>query len=220
MRNAYCVVYLGTAQETREASDLVRTRASMAHGPASAPFFPCPVTKLRRLTTMAPASPLSTPIDLALGEDGEDHPRRLLLIGNQLVAYGGDHGTVSVIVGDKAQVVRRFDDAIRAVAVSHDGKRVAVGFDDGSTQIYRYKNSVSQGEQHPFLQQPASTNEDDFLSQSDGLAEKKDENMFSGPRFDAPVRHMQFDPRSYHLWIASEAGICIVNMTSPDSCQE
>jgi WD40 repeat protein len=175
------------------------------------------VLSLQNVATTTMSSP---PIDLALGEDGEDHPRRLLLMGNQLVAYGGDHGTLSVLVGDKAQVVRSFDDAIRAVAVSHDGKRVAIGFDDGSTKIYRYENSVSPEEQHPFLQKPDSTNEDDFLSQSDGLVENKDEKMFPGPRFDSPVRHLAFDPRSYHLCISSEAGVCIVDVTCPKSLQE
>ena len=164
---------------------------------------------------------LPTPLDLALGDDGEEHPRRLLKLGNQVMAYGGDLGTISVIANNTAQVVRRFDDAIRAVAVSHDGKRVAVGFDDGSTKIFRYENAVSEKEQHPFLQQQQeSFKEDDFLSQSDELGDKEDESTFPGPRFDSPVRHMQFDPRSYHLCIASESGVCVVDVTSPAKLEE
>jgi hypothetical protein len=49
---------------------------------------------------------------------------------------------------------------------------------------------------------------------------KKDETCSRDLASMPPVRHMQFDPRSYHLCIASEAGICIVNTTSPDSRQE
>lgn len=172
------------------------------------------------LTMTAPSPP--TPVDLSLGDEGEDHPRRLLKVGNQILAYGGEHGTISVL-SPTPKVVRRFDDAIRAVAVSHNGKRVAVGFDDGSTKIFVYENSVCGDEQHPFLQQQESSHDDDdddFLSQGDELSAPKDETSFPGPRFDAPVRHMQFDPRSNHLCIASESGVCVVDVTSVTSLQE
>jgi len=160
------------------------------------------------------------PLDLALGDEGEDHPRRLLKLGNEVIAYGGEHGTISVISHDNnnATVARRFDDAIRAVAVSHDGKRVAVGFDDGSTKIFLYDTVDNKEQAHPFLQQHESSNDDDFLSQSDLVP--KDETSFPGPRFDAPVRHMEFDPRSNHLCIASEAGVCIVNVTLASLLEE
>lgn len=170
------------------------------------------------------ATTANPPLNLSLGDDGEDHPRRLVKLGNQILAYGGDHGTISIIDQGKASIARRFDDAIRAIAVSNDGKRVAVGFDDGSTKIFLYEHDAESQDQHPFLQQRESSNnddDDDFLSQGDQLGDDdKNETSFPGPRFDAPVRHLQFDPRSNHLCIASESGVCIVDVTSASTLDQ
>ena len=73
--------------------------------------------------------------DLLLDAD-EDHPRHLVpLAAGQVLALGGDDGTISVITfGEKPTVkaIRRFDEAaVRALAVSPTGKRVALGFENG-----------------------------------------------------------------------------------------
>jgi WD40 repeat protein len=193
----------------------------------------CKVCCVASLVCCTMATPIST--SLALGDDGEDHPRRLLEIGKHLVAYGGDHGTISVLeqTGNAdgkiaAKVTRRFDDSVRAVAVSHDLLRVAVGFDDGSTKIFAYDDTSLKSNEnglHPFLTAETQVDDasQDFLSQSDGLTttnpSSASEESFLGPRFDAPVRHMQFDPRSYHLAIAAEAGMCIVDVTTSKSLE-
>jgi len=57
-----------------------------------------------------------------------------------VLANGGDDGIISLLPrGEKggATIValRRYDDEVRALAVSPDGLRVAVGFDDGSTKV-------------------------------------------------------------------------------------
>jgi len=195
-----------------------------------------------------------TPIDLGLGSDGEDHPRRLVLLPNpnsngkqehHLLAYGGDDGTISLVVTGQGthekevSIARQFDEPVRAVAVSKDGTRVAVGFEDGSTQIFVYDLGLDDEtkNQHPFILAAASAskNDDDddqgFLSQSDGLGDtvSTDEVSFSGPKFDTPVRDLQFDPRSdgssknrkkYYLAVACESCFCIIDANSSKTFQE
>ena len=146
-------------------------------------------------------------------------------------------------------VIRKYDDEVRSLAISNDGKRIAVGFDDGSTKIYSYDDYVVSDEDgapsgdghvhHPFippksLHKPTATttNTDDssdnegFLSQADlsqdNYSQEEEEDgssakgvvEFDGPRLDASIRQLTFDPRSssssfggkYYLAIASESG--------------
>ena len=177
-------------------------------------------------------------VDLKLDSD-EDNPRCLLkLPTGQLLAYGGDDGTISLVTfkGSKATAtpVRRFDEeAVRALAVSPDGKRVAVGFDSGATQIYSYPDfevSSSSSLHHPFLPElpdPDTTeeaDEDNLFSQSDGLGGSltvPGEKYFAGPCFDSPVRDLLFLPLSagtgtnnYWLAAAWESGMCVLNATA------
>jgi len=200
--------------------------------------------------------PIST-TDLNLGDE-EVHPRRLLPLSseNGLAAYGGEDGAISVLQSSeegkdkennsKWRIGRQFDDAIRAIAVSPDGERIAVGFDDGSTMIYCYDASSLSSDSatnnlHPFLKVTSSDNKDsseegekdiyeDLLTQSDihegamyDSPSSPSESSFSGPRMQAPIRDLQFHPTQKHfLVVASEAcpGFCIVNVSSEQSLQD
>jgi hypothetical protein len=57
-----------------------------------------------------------------------------------VLAIGGDEGIISLLPrGEKGGrtivALRRYGDKVRALAVSPDGLRVAVGFDNGSTKV-------------------------------------------------------------------------------------
>jgi WD40 repeat protein len=186
--------------------------------------------------------------DLGL-DDEEEAPRRLVPFPTgQIVGFGGDNGTLVLLPDDltseitkRGRPFRRYDDeAVRAVAVSPDGRRVIVGFDDGSTTVYAYAdftlghtNTVSSI--HPFLTLPqpsksstASSIFDSLLSQSDDVlpwsTQRPGEKTFSGVRFAAPIRDLQFlnfGPESlgsvYWCMVVSEAGVCAVDLTSPET---
>lgn len=183
---------------------------------------------------------------MGLGPNDEDHPRRLVVLPDpsaplspHILAYGGDDGTISVLVTNKqtkattVRPARRFDEPVRAVAVSTDGTRVAVGLEDGSTQIFVYpQEAPTEQKQHGFLSSPPTSNDDDDddhddfgLSQSDGLSGTSSnggetiEVSFAGPRLDVPIRDLRFDPRpgSYFLAVASEASFCVVDATSSNT---
>eukprot|EP00584_Thalassiosira_punctigera_P002193 CAMPEP_0172533418 /NCGR_PEP_ID=MMETSP1067-20121228/6134_1 /TAXON_ID=265564 ORGANISM="Thalassiosira punctigera, Strain Tpunct2005C2" /NCGR_SAMPLE_ID=MMETSP1067 /ASSEMBLY_ACC=CAM_ASM_000444 /LENGTH=1269 /DNA_ID=CAMNT_0013318063 /DNA_START=140 /DNA_END=3949 /DNA_ORIENTATION=+ len=172
------------------------------------------------------------------------YPRPLFLVplpplarkknnGNfDILAYGGDDGKVYLLDGEKKpRAIRKYDDEVKAIAVSPDGLRVSIGFDDGSTKIYAYDENEGDDEgeaaHHPFippkslLANPTSEDGDDdddegFLSQAaGGLSQDEDGSgvvEFDGPRMDAAIRQMAFDPRCggkgkpYHLAIVSESG--------------
>lgn len=179
-------------------------------------------------------------MDLKL-DSGEDFPRRLEVFPKgQLLALGDDDGSLSCIDTTAAnciRTIRQYDDAaVRAATLSSDGKRVAVGFDNGSTRIYKYDEYNSnnndteqqQQQQHPFLPPPKANKEDDddddngFLSQPDGgendMDEEDDEDRcWAGPQVEGPVRDLKFLPNSHWLVIASESGLCVVNVESADT---
>lgn len=183
--------------------------------------------------------------DLKLDND-EDIPRRLVPFPDgHLVAYGDDNGTLTCIdtnaSKDKVAVrtFRTYDDAaVRAVAVSSDGQRVAVGFDNGETRLYQYDEydytDKSQG--HPFVPKKssdtdgASDNEDDdddfggnaFLSQHDRGEDNEDDDdaegrSWAGPQLEGPIRDLTFLPKSHMLAISSESGLFVVNVTSAET---
>ena len=184
--------------------------------------------------------------------------------GHDVLAYGGDDGAVYLLpssrgndttttnnnssdgsstnsnnANNKPIRIREYDDEVKSIAVSSNGLRVAIGFDDGSTKIYSYDDyqhddDNGAGDQaqvhHPFIPTTnANDNDEDggFMTQGDddkGIIE------FDGPRMDAPIRQLAFDPRGgssssststaaavpYYLAIASESGnqpLCIVNAT-------
>jgi WD40 repeat protein len=179
------------------------------------------------LTTMAPSSSSNKnkTVNLHLDAD-EDAPRRLLLLpSGELLAYGGDDGIITCLTtSDKndndASIIQRYDDGVRAVAVSKDGKRVAVGFDDGRTQLYSFDDYDADGADkskpsHPFCQaasQKSSNEEDALFSQDLNLQETIP--SIAGPSFDSPIRDLQFHPtQQYALAIASEATVCVVDAT-------
>jgi len=174
-------------------------------------------------TNSATATPSSggtaSKLDLQLADDGghgEEHPRRLLRIGRHLVAYGGENNRLVEIIpasdGGSGSAVRRIEhheedcegEAIRAVAVSHDGKRVAIGLDTGSTLVYAYDSdddkALLQGE-HPFV-----------------VSSPSNRKVLVGPPLEGGIRDLQFYPDSYLLAVATEgSGFCIANVTSKDT---
>ena len=170
---------------------------------------------------------------LGLGpkHDEEDHPRRFCPFPNgAIVAYGGEDGGITCLEEKEKQPkkARQFDEEIRAVAVSIDGKRVAVGFEDGSSKIFVYDdyNKDEEGH-HPFLaglkQKKRSGDDDDnededeggFFSQLSEGDHDENEVSYPGPSFEVPIRDLKFDPRNkYYLAVASESGFCVINTKS------
>jgi WD40 repeat protein len=173
--------------------------------------------------------PLSNSYTLGLDDDEEEPRRFLSLPCGSLLAYGGDDGNVCVRTStDEFSIVQRYDDAVRAVAVSQDGKRIAVGFDNGGTQIYDYDDyttgtTSTVDEPHPFCQTTSSTKSDDLLSQDFTSTAT---NFFAGPQCEGPIRDLQFvdkgtdDDKEYWLAIASESGLVVVNVTCSDTLSQ
>lgn len=160
---------------------------------------------------------------LCLGSTDDDFVRRfarLPFAGKvHIIAYGGDDGSITLIEGNMVKTARRFSERIRSVASSYDGKRVAVGFGDGSTTVFAYESL--EGDFHPFLSSLRKSDDDDgIFSQIDDINEDNvDEVYFPGPCYQTPVRSLAFDPReSYMLACGSEdSGFCIVDASSMDT---
>jgi WD40 repeat protein len=155
---------------------------------------------------------------LGLDNDDEDQPYRFVeLPCGSLLAFGGDDGQISCLQQDAEEknfvVLHRYDDGVRAVAVSKDGKRVAVGFEDGSTKVYTFENTYTHP--HPFAQLPKQDEDNLLLSQD--VSTQLD--FFVGPQFDAPIRDLKF-VKDYWLAVASESGMCVANVESSDSLSE
>jgi WD40 repeat protein len=160
---------------------------------------------------------------LCLGSTDNDFVRRFALLPfagkAHTIAYGGDDGSITLIEGDMVKTCRRFSERIRSVVSSYDGKRIAIGFGDGSTTVFAYESL--DGDFHPFLSSLRKSDDDDgIFSQIDDVNEENVEEVyFSGPCFQTPVRSLVFDPReSYMLACGSEdSGFCIVDATSLDT---
>ena len=157
--------------------------------------------------------------DLQLDRD-EEHPRRLVVYSQgyptaHLLTHGDDDGVITgwpakedVSTDDDLAFDKLHhypDDSIRAVAISPDGKRVAVGFDSGSTMIHVY-NDLETDTKHPYWQ---------------GQKGK----VLDGPCFDSPIRDLQFHPSCkesdcYFLAMASESACYLVNVIDQDSIDQ
>ncbi|KAL3927460.1 MAG: hypothetical protein SGBAC_013080, partial [Bacillariaceae sp.] len=147
--------------------------------------------------------------------DGSEEPRRFASLPcKTLLAYGGDDGTVTCLdeKDNKFHVVQRFDDGVRAVAVSEDGKRVAVGFDSGDVEIFHYDTFDSnKAARHPFAEFKDKGNDHDLLSQGFSDCRKA---SGGGPQFDSPIRDLQFLTSvlsNYWLVVAHESGMSMVD---------
>jgi WD40 repeat protein len=159
---------------------------------------------------------------------------------NNEIRIHNNHGTsttAEAVTTTTVQLSDGEDDAststLRAIACSPDGRRVAVGYDDGSTRIYTFdKVDVSAVDSlHPFLR-PKKDNtsglEIDINIDSDNNDDRN--NYFAGPRVSASIRDLAFDPRSspvngYLLAVASEDhsegnGLFVVNVSSSESVME
>jgi chromosome transmission fidelity protein 4 len=171
-------------------------------------------------------------INFSLGLTEDDSPgleelcRLLQLPCKSVLAYGGDEGHISSLIEkeNRFQVIQRCDDQVRAIAFSADGKRVAVGFDTGQIDIYRFDNyELTVGVPHPFAQIRAENKGDDndLLSQDQTTSHT---DLFSGPDFDSPIRDLCFlrnqSDSSFWLAIASESGMRIVNADSNETIKQ
>jgi hypothetical protein len=155
-----------------------------------------------------------------------DYPRRLLSLDpkskppknpKHLLAYGGgvdvDSGLallLSLSSDSTVVVVRSYDDdEIRAVAVSMDGRRVAVGLDSGALHLYAYPDyDAARDAHHPFVV-VHETDDTDHSNQNSNTA-----NCFAGPYQNASIRDLQFRPDSYVLCVATEAGMTFMDADS------
>lgn len=190
-----------------------------------------------------------TTVDLNLDGD-EAHLRRLCPFGDdgQFLAYGGDDGTINLVFCTDASAIddgntmevrpvrREDDDFIRALAVSPNGKRIAVGYDSGLIRVFAYDDYDQKRNdrlEHPFAAKlqnascspSAQTQDDNLFSQSDNLpgldTPRSGERIISGPSFETSVRDLQFYPTSsednYWLAIATESGFSVVNAYSDET---
>jgi hypothetical protein len=153
---------------------------------------------------------ISLSLGLEDGNDTDDQPRRFLrLPSGHLIAYGGDNGNVSCLLPEeiaaennaseknKFVIVQRYEDAIRCIAVSKDGKRLSIGFDTGKTLIHCFDEFICQENHsyaantklpvHPYVQQAlvkAQTTEesygDNFLLSQDCDSNHNDLDYFAG----------------------------------------
>lgn len=123
--------------------------------------------------------------DLHLG-DG-DHPRRILKLDDEWIAWGGETGAISW----NGKEIRHWDedgeDFLCAVAVH--GRQVALGLASGEVSVHRYEHSAKE-----------------FLT-------RKAPDMLEGPLQAASVRDMKFFDENT-LVIASEDGLVVWNIQS------
>lgn len=200
------------------------------------------------------SSSLSKPFSLGLEDDDVVQPRRFLSLGGQhLLSYGGDNGNVSCNNwrdnnNNEFIIAQRYDDGLRAMAVSKDGKRLAVGFDSGETKVYVFDDdddilesyssnshdSHNRTGHHPYVakaldrkagQKGGGGDDDtDFSLMSQGVDDEAELNSFLGPEFASPIRDLLFletnAGEDYQLVVASEEGMCIVNATNFDKMTE
>ncbi|KAG7356256.1 minichromosome loss protein Mcl1 related protein [Nitzschia inconspicua] len=176
---------------------------------------------------------LSEESHLSLGlEDDEVHPRRFLRLGTNLLAYGGDNGNVSCFrSGNTANgeflIVQRYDDGVRAMTVSKDGKRLAVGFETGETRVYAFDDYDinDKSKFHPYIEKAMSRKStevdgdtDNNLLQSQDVDDSLEDESFLGPEFSSPIRDLLFleqtEQGDYRMVVASEEGMCIVNASN------
>lgn len=150
--------------------------------------------------------------DINISDDDDERFKRRCLLKipttNEILAYGGTNNSIQKLITTSNSLlttkfhtndVRHWEDQfIRTLAISIDGKRVAVGNDISETKIFTYESydpsSKDKESIHPFCQKNNSS-----------------EIFELGPTFDAPIRDMQFYPNnSDWLAIATEGGMGIV----------
>ena len=164
-------------------------------------------------------APSSTTLSLGLEDDDDDnkHPRRFLkLPSGHLLAYGGNNGNVTCFHGEEFIVVQRYDDGVRSMDVSSDGKRLAIGFDNGETKIYYFDDYTIEDNDdsnenhhiHPYIEKAVKSkmknnNDDDDDDKNDPLLSQQgfddmmdDGDYFIGPEFGTPIRDLKFLPRA------------------------
>jgi len=134
----------------------------------------------------------------------EDFARHLLLVNDELWAWGGNSGTI--MIGEQKVRYWDDDDEVTALAVSDDRTVVVVGFETGGTNFYKYSEDelAQAGDKHPFC---TSTPGSKHLMDSDTL--------------EAGVRDLQFYPGSSDiLAVAYEGGFFVLDLSKADFCNE
>lgn len=179
-------------------------------------------------------------IQLNLESNPTEYNRHLTAHGGWLYVIGGESGTIAASSQSNPlsfRVIQQYDEPVRSLAFSKDGQRVAVGFEDGNVDIYCFTPDQLQGDSHPFLGTPDTTNDtnsqdafNDFFSQENegiyGSSGKVSPSFRLGFRFEASIRSLQFDPRSqggkYYLAVSSEAapGFMVFDVSGSDSFQK
>ena len=151
----------------------------------------------------------------------EEHAHRLLLLPDgRLLAYGGvGDGSLLLVDDDNntSKIIRTWpDDEIKTVAVSTDGRRVAVGLDSGSLHIYAYDDYDILG---------VHSNTSDTTTPPHPFASPHPtETSFCGPYQPAAIRDLQFqhtqqdnNNNKYWLAVATEAGLSVLDAATADS---
>lgn len=138
----------------------------------------------------------------------DDQPRRLLrLPDGRILAFGGEEKILCFNDDEEASVVRTWEDdgdIVEAIAVSPDGRHVAVGLDCGAVHVFVY-DSFEKGP-HPFAQKPAP-GEQEFLAL----------------QADSSIRDLQFlRNRSDGCWlvVATESGMQVLNVQNESTVSQ
>ena len=119
----------------------------------------------------------------------------------QVALFGGEDGilyvlpsaatdgttTTTTTTTTEPRPVRTFDDRVRSLAVSDDGRRVAVGLESGETKVFAYDAPYADGDNttdlHPFLNSasgPAAAAGDDDGMGGMGDDDDDDDDGFGG----------------------------------------
>lgn len=134
----------------------------------------------------------------------EEFSRHLLLVNDELWAWGGNAGTI--MIGEQKVRYWDDDDEVTALAVSDNRTVVAVGFETGSTSIYKYSEEelAQAGDKHPF-----------------GSSTPLPKHLMESPFLEAGVRDMQFYPGSSNiLAVAYEGGLFVLDLSQDDFSKE
>jgi len=140
-------------------------------------------------------------INLKLEEDPSDHVRHLTIPvrSNHILAYGGPNGTISALplslslpLSDEVnspRIIKRFDEPVKALAFSSDGRRVAVGYEDGHIDIFAYTqeeltaastnastNASPTHHSHPFISNGGSKKKNKDNNDDDDDIEDEDDD--------------------------------------------
>jgi len=177
-------------------------------------------------------------------------PRKLAIFKNEILAYGGDSGYITALPLDthisdttdkESRIVQRHDDAVRTVTLTKDHSCIAVGYETGSIDLFFLPTKEELDKIASTTNSTQEDDEEDWLDGGDLLTQTSitggttsdkanaldccgigsSYRQTLGFRCDAPIRSIEFDPRSspkngYFLAIATESthpGFLVVDAT-------